>query len=94
MYYQTTTLPDDVIAEYQAKNIKQNDVIMEIFKHHNHSLSPSDVLKLFPAPAPPLTSIRRAITTLTHQGFLKKTERTKRSMYGRPEHIWTTTVSQ
>ena len=94
MYYQTTTLPDNVLAEYNAKNIGQNDLIMEIFKTSSTALSPSDVFKVYPDPRPPLTSIRRAITTLTYQGYLQKTEDTKTSIYGRPEHIWTLTVSR
>ena len=37
----------------------------------------------------PLSSIRRGISNLKKQGYLKKTNETKIGIYGKPEHIYT-----
>jgi transcription initiation factor IIE alpha subunit len=36
----------------------------------------------------PLTSIRRAITRLSYQGRIVKTDRQREGLYGKPEYIW------
>jgi DNA-binding transcriptional regulator PaaX len=38
----------------------------------------------------PLTSVRRALTNLSKQGKLIKTDEKKKGIYGRDEFIWST----
>jgi predicted HTH transcriptional regulator len=71
------------IFEQTAKN--QESQILELMKLYK-KLSPSDVQKYFSNF--PLTSVRRALTNLSKQGKLIKTDETKIGIYGRPEFIW------
>lgn len=48
--------------------------------------SSSEVWKRIAVDGEPLTSIRRAITTLFKRGLLVKTDETVTGLYGRPEH--------
>lgn len=79
------------LAEYQAKAGEQSETVLAIFQARHTPLSPSQVLELYPlwGNAPPLTSIRRAITTLTQSGALVKTGAKRKGVYGRQEHVWT-----
>jgi hypothetical protein len=36
----------------------------------------------------PLTSVRRAISTLTREGVLKKTDKQRTGYYGKREYMW------
>lgn len=80
------------LAEYRAIAAEQNHVVLEIFHSLSRPLSPSQVLAYYPNPPgalmPPLTSIRRAITTLTQAGALVKTEVKRKGVYGRSECVW------
>ena len=62
-----------------------------LFQKFNN-LTPSEclgkfetVLRLTP---PPITSIRRAITTLTKRGYLIKSDEMKKGLYGVSEYVW------
>lgn len=68
-----------------AKN--QEVQILELMKVYK-KLSPSDVQKYFNNY--PLTSVRRALTNLSNQGKLIKTDEKKVGIYGRNEYIWET----
>lgn len=87
IYYNTTSETPQQVIDFEAKNLKQDTIILNIYFNAKRKLTPSDVLKRFPG-EPPLTSIRRSITNLTNSGFLKKTEKKKLGMYGRSEHFW------
>lgn len=92
VYYNTVSEAGPQLAEYQAKAGEQNETVLAIFHVQNRQLSPSQVLELWPhwlMRTPPLTSIRRAITTLTKAGALVKTETKRKGVYGRMEHVWT-----
>jgi predicted HTH transcriptional regulator len=71
------------IFEQTAKN--QEEQILELMKLYK-KLSPSDVNKYFTNY--PLTSVRRALTNLSNQGKLIKTNEKKLGIYGREEYIW------
>ena len=36
----------------------------------------------------PITSIRRAMTNLTDDGMIVKTQKTVKGVYGKSEHLW------
>ena len=73
------------IFEQTAKN--QESQILELMKLYK-KLSPSDVQKYFSNF--PLTSVRRALTNLSNQGKLIKTDEKKKGIYGRDEYLWET----
>lgn len=92
-FFNTTSETGPQLAEYQAKASEQNAVVLWLFQKARRPLSPSEVHANYPLPPgallPPLTSIRRAITTLTKAGALVKTETKRKGVYGRMEHVWT-----
>lgn len=98
--YWDTTDAGPQLAEYQAKAGEQNDTVLLVYRAVGAPLSPSQVLSYWPYKArcegrmPPLTSIRRAITTLTQAGALVKTETKRKGVYGRMEHVWTLPEAQ
>lgn len=88
-YFQTTekTVSELITAEKKAK--RQEDIALEIFKK-NSPLSPSQALKIWCKgnKAIPLTSLRRALSNLTRDGLLVKTNILVDGMYGEREHLW------
>lgn len=87
-----TTHETDKLPEYEVKASEQNETVLAIFQRMRMALSPSQVLAYYPLPPgallPPLTSIRRAITTLTKAGALVKLESKRKGLYGRLEGEW------
>ena len=87
-YYNTTNLEKDALKKCRKAVISQEKKILEIFKKHQVSLSPTDVFRHFTSPYAPLTSIRRALSNLTRDNKLEKTSKMKIGNYGKPEHCW------
>jgi hypothetical protein len=85
-YFNTTNLSKEDLKESIANAFKQEELIVNLYKRYG-SLSPSDVLKLLDFKYP-ITSVRRAITTLTKKHLLIKTEVQKKGLYGKLEYIW------
>ncbi|MBU3681623.1 MAG: hypothetical protein FGM16_06765 [Flavobacterium sp.] len=88
-YHNTNNLtgPDLFTAEKQCKN--QEAQVMSVFENNPNSyLSVEQVWKIGNLQTKPITSIRRAITNLTTQGVLKKTDNMIIGMYGKPIHLW------
>ena len=76
------------IFEQTAKNQEHQILkIMELYKR----LSPSDVWKWY-GKSIPLTSVRRALTNLSNQGKLIKTDEKKKGIYGREEYVWSVPI--
>lgn len=77
-------------ANFQAQT--QNERVIELFRNvTKKELTPFQVLKLYTIvynTDPPVTSIRRALTTLTAAGRLEKTANTKKERYGQPNYYW------
>jgi hypothetical protein len=89
MYYNTTGLTGDQLKQKQKKNKTQNESVLEFFQMHpDWKISPEPVHKCVFATTVPLTSIRRAITDLTDDGYLEKTHVKVKGQYGVPIHCW------
>lgn len=82
-YFDTTALDNMRAAVARART--QNEKIMAWFTVFGEG-SPSQAA--IALPGAPLTSVRRAITTLERNGKLVKTQRQRQGAYGRPEHVW------
>ena len=67
--------------------MKQENYILDFFKRKQEPMSPSMVHKACDN-SWPLTSVRRAITNLSTDGDLIKTNETVIGIYGKPEHLW------
>lgn len=87
-YFNTTNLKGAELKGATEKAKTQKEIILQLFKgsHFKH-LSPSGIMRLTNNKWP-ITSIRRALTNLTHDRLLIKTTDQNLGMYGRPEHIW------
>ncbi len=88
-YYNTTHEEGQQLSLYEGLARTQDERIYEYFHNNWHAeMSPSQVQNCLAMTDVPLTSIRRAITSLTNEGKLVKTDRKVRGPYGRPEHCW------
>jgi hypothetical protein len=90
-YYNTTNSKGLELKERRAKAKSQKEVIKRLYSSYEEGLSPGDVYDLVDRKWP-ITSIRRAITNLTKEGYLIKTERTASGIYGREEHVWSKAI--
>lgn len=89
-YFDTTKLPKNQLKEAVNKATVQDKRVLTIFKRKKRPMTPAEVwdvyCKLYPAC--PITSIRRSMTVLTEKGKLEKTDKLKKGIYGKPNHVW------
>lgn len=89
-YFNTTHLsPADGLIEAQDRARHQNVNILSLFRKYS-PMSPSMVWARYRKEYGEvlLTSIRRAITTMTKQGLLVKTSVKVKGIYEKPEYVW------
>jgi hypothetical protein len=88
-YYNTTHLTGFELKESRRKANTQEDRILTFFeKNADKAFSPEDIQIYCMMANRPLTSVRRAITNLTNNGYLRKTNDMKPGIYGKPVHTW------
>ena len=88
-FFNTTNETGAELATYKTKATTQSDRIYEFYKRHRGvPFSPSQVQAALAMHNVPITSIRRAITDLTNECKLIKTEIKTQGMYGRDEYCW------
>ena len=79
VYHNTTEKKGEELHKAQIKASGQTEAILKLFQQHPHtSFTPWDV-HLHMGQQMMITSIRRAITTLTDSGYLVKTEERRKS---------------
>ena len=86
-YYNTTEETGSELAESHAKAKTQEKKILLCFHDKGNPLSASVICDIL-NDANPLTSIRRALTDMTNQGDLEKTDKKVMGRYGKREHQW------
>ena len=89
VYYNTTGLNFDELAAEIRGARRQMDAILAIYQAVKFA-APSRIEEICVGfgKSWPLHSIRRAITVLSDQNFLVKTEEKKIGRYGEKEHVW------
>jgi len=88
-YHNTTDSSGQTLIEYNQKAETQEQKILQFFQENRGSFfTPSEIHEYTYSRNTPLTSIRRAISNLTRQGFLIKTTEQRQGYYDRPEYIW------
>lgn len=89
-YHNTTEAVDPQLKQYEQKAKSQEDKILAYFESHLDDyvlLSPTLVLRHIFNNTVPITSVRRALSNLTRDGFLQMSGKVM-GPYGRPEHYW------
>lgn len=89
-YFNTTHEAGAELAEAVNAAKAQDAVVLGLFRASGEPLSPSAVWRCCLAVGHhwPLTSVRRAITTLTERALLVRTDCKVVGHYGRREHQW------
>jgi hypothetical protein len=79
----------DTLLQFEKKAANQDDLVLAFFQRHRRKRgwTPSEVHSAG-AYTCTLTSTRRAISNLTRDGLLRKTEDKRIGPFGRPEHVW------
>lgn len=90
VYFNTTRLKGDNLANAQHKASAQSEIILSFFTADGPGATPSQVLQISSNRGYnwSITSIRRAMSVLTSERRLRKTLETRPGMYGSPEHVW------
>ncbi len=86
-YHNTNNEQGAVLQRSEAKADTQELIILEHFLE-GHQHTPDEVWHACFDNRTPLTSVRRAITNLTNDGHLEKTDQQRRGMYGKMVHVW------
>ncbi|NLH53719.1 MAG: hypothetical protein GX459_12835 [Bacteroidales bacterium] len=89
LFYNTTSLGERELIQRKKEVRGQNEKILDFFRQNpGIYLTPFEVQKLAGLVTTPVTSIRRAINTLTAAGYLEKTDIMKPGEYGAINHTW------
>jgi len=90
MYYNTNEETGENLQRSRARTASQEDIIYRIFDgESNLELTPSELLSMLgPDTIWPITSVRRALSDLTSEGKLTKTNNKKLGPYGKHEFTW------
>ena len=91
MYYNTNNESGLDLRESWTSNAKQDELILRIFMiAPNDSFTPDEIEEACQRCNRdwPITSIRRAISTLTKHGNLTKTSELREGKYGKKTHAW------
>ena len=88
MYFNTTGLKGEDLRQAMDRMKGQNRAILNFFKGNPGGyFTPFEVQDHANISAP-ITSVRRAINTLTEKGYLVKTKHMKPGAYGSLNHTW------
>lgn len=90
LFYNTIGLKGESLAAAGLQCSVQEARIIEIMFMRALAMTPFEVLKIYETmyPVVPVTSIRRAMTSLAKQGILEKTGEMKLEQFGKPNHTW------
>ena len=91
MYYNTNHETGLTLSTSWIKSAQQDELILRLFMDNtNETFKPDEILHLCEVCEKnwPITSIRRAISTLTNQGKLAKTNELREGKYGKKTHTW------
>lgn len=95
-YFNTNGEEGEYLMSSREKCAEQEGIALSLFRRLR-VLSPSECWRQWHntyGQAPPLTSVRRAITNMTNAGFLEKTSMRQTGVYGKKEYVWRYAVKQ
>lgn len=89
LFYNTTHMSEKELRQRRIGAAGQCRAILKFFQDNPSGyFTPFEVQKYAGMPQTPITSIRRAINTLTLAGLLVKTDQMKIGEYGAVNHTW------
>ncbi len=88
-YWNTTHLTNPGLADRRQRAAAQEDAVLALYRQHGQ-LGPWQAFDLL-GQRWPITSIRRAVNTLTRRGQLVKLDAYRMGPEGASEHIWALT---
>lgn len=86
LYFNTTNLAGDDLTERRKRAAAQEDAVLALYRKHG-TLGPWQAWELT-GQQWPITSVRRAINTLTRRGKLVKLSDYRMGPEGAREHLW------
>ena len=92
-YYNTTNEKGFDLQKSHEKARNQEEIIYSFILTYGKPLSPSQVLKKLNLECP-ITSVRRALTNLTNEDKIIKTDVKVVGLYGIKEHLWRLKTAQ
>lgn len=89
-YYNTVGLTNPELSNEWASVANQDQLILALFARDSNGMTPFQVQNICNIYHRhwPITSIRRAMNTLTKGGKLTKTNELRRGDYGKKCHVW------
>lgn len=88
-YFNTTSLSGPALTARKERIGGQNRKVLAYFRAHPESYyTPFNIQDNLFGEDVPITSIRRAMTTLTELGYLEKTDIRKPGRYGEVNYCW------
>lgn len=91
IFFNTARLEGEELQKATGKAYTQNEAVYEVYRYVNMAISPSHCKLLLESRTRMtwlITSVRRAISTLTKEGRLQKTDIKVPSPYRSKEHLW------
>lgn len=89
MYFNTTnTKGEQLKLEWGNSNKQEGEILNFFFQHPTNIFTPFEIQREVFGSRVPITSVRRAITNLTHRERLVKTNILKQGEYGKPNYCW------
>ena len=86
-YYNTNSEKGQQLKDSHRKARSQEELIYSYFLTYGEPLSPSQILNKLNLNCP-ITSVRRAMTNLTIDKKIIKTDKKVKGLYGKKEHLW------
>jgi hypothetical protein len=87
-YYNTNKLQGEQLLLFEEKTKTQAERILEFMRFTKRKHTPSQIHQQVFGQSVPITSVRRAMTDLTDDGHLYKTDIMVDGPYGNKEHCW------
>jgi len=88
MFYNTINITGDELNDFRGKTITQSEKILAYFKRHPFNLfTPIEIYNAM-GKRFLLTSVRRSMSDLTEEGYLVKTDKQAKELYGAPNYKW------
>ena len=89
MFYNTIHQTGDQLDLFKKNNVKQDDKIYTFFTENpDKTFTPFEVQNEMKMRNVPITSIRRAMNSLTRKGMLIKTDEQRLGEYGKVNYCW------